>query len=599
MKLRRSKKSPQPTQAQHLDQQVNEILGLIISEVRCQSIQDVANLCLVSRQFYILAVPHLYRKVTLDFDRASHFRLLRRLGRPGSHLPVMIRHLHLCLEEKYAEHRHRIEKLFDGLTNLEELDWEGPLHIPVSILAKLYTRFRRARLSIKSKGALWESPTTGVPLISSIHLADIGVAHPITTMVTHLCLTLNGEFKIWACFREDLIFTIIKNPALISLQIIAARILENRRTSMADTMKEHVLPKLQELHLFVANSPVFTQDELLVWSLQGGCENLRFLVLNHIQSFIPFVGGTQKLEELWLFPRKEEGTANLESRLDEWKDFSPFPALRRLKLRSPWSETTPVHHTHRVIPWHILDLLPLGQLKYLDVSRPYQEPQNVTDVLQAEGIAKLRDTCPDLDELRFDMVLPWSREPWPSSIFRELAAFTKPIKLTVLLHISGAPGEEGCLRFVARFLRFCFRSSFKIGRCLCEERESQKIASKPPLSVDVIWSDDFITETDEIIMPKRSGYSINIHEGASGACSSLVLHSRRDCLYDEDLDTMSLQDLEDNKKPRVENILFGRDRYTREIKRRKDGDRVGPGGYEADITLYDFLMQSESKGSET
>ena len=79
MKLRRSEKPPQPTQAHRLEQQVNEILSLIISKIRCQSIQDVASLSSVSRQFYILAVPHLYRKITLDLDRASHLRLLQRL----------------------------------------------------------------------------------------------------------------------------------------------------------------------------------------------------------------------------------------------------------------------------------------------------------------------------------------------------------------------------------------------------------------------------------------------------------------------------------------------------------------------------------------
>ncbi|CAI9637729.1 hypothetical protein GT037_008716 [Alternaria burnsii] len=267
MKLRRSKKPPQPMQAHRLEQQVTEILSLIISKLRCQSIQDVANLCLNPRQFYLLAVPHLYQKITLDLDRASHLRLLQRLERPGSYIPHMIRHLHVCLEGKHAEHMHRIEKVFAGLTNLVELEWERPFNVPVHLLDALYSRFPRARFSIESSRVAYKSSETG---ISPLWGMDLWKKHPAASMITHLRITLDEKSAMWPGFKKGLVRMIVRDPVLESLQLEANEVIDNHSNSTVDLMKGHVLPKLRALGLFVGNSPIFTQDELLFWGDQAG-----------------------------------------------------------------------------------------------------------------------------------------------------------------------------------------------------------------------------------------------------------------------------------------------------------------------------------------
>lgn len=589
MKLRRSKKPPQPTQAHRLEQQVNEILSLIISKIRCQSIQDVASLSLVSRQFYILAVPHLYRKITLDLDRASHLRLLQRLERPGSHVPHMIRHLHVCLEGKHAEHMPRIEKVFAGLTNLVELEWEGPFNVPVHLLDALYSRFPRARFFIESSRVAYKSSETG---ISPLWGMDLWTKHPAASMITHLRITLDEKSAIWPGFKRGLVRTIIRDPVLESLQLEANEVIDNHSNSTVDLMKGHVLPKLRVLGLFVGNSPIFTQDELLFWGDQAGWESLKFLGLYHTQSLIPFVGRTPNLEELWLLPLEGEDTTGLKSHLAGFKDSYPFPALRQLKARPPWRDIALSQQNDRVIPWYLINRLSPEHLTCLDISRSSHRDQDVTDVPQAEDIARIRGICPNLQDLRLDMIIPWSHEPFPRDIAKELTAFTKPISLTIYLHVTRHPhlGTEALYLWIARGLRWCFRSSFKIARCFLKERESQRIHGQPRFSVNIIWANDVFAENDSIRSAHFHICTVETHQDVSRSHNEILF---KHATSNKDIEKMSLDQLKDRTKPRLGNIVGGRARYLREIRRRENLNDVGTGAYEIDATLYDILTASD------
>jgi hypothetical protein len=577
MKLRRPRKALQPTQARHLERQPNEILDLILSELRLQRPADLLRICLVSRQLYILALPHLYRKTCIDLRYASHLRLLRRLERPGSRILSLIRHLHLvCLDDKHAEHRFRIRDLFQGLVILEELEWEGPFDMPVSILNALLEFFPQARLSIKSRRFMFK----GMKFLSLLGAETLcSLRGTAISTITYLDLNLDQCDPFDFDFQQELIGVVISNPALKFLQVAAPFItLENER-SMTETMEGLSLPRLRELRLFVHGSALFTEDELNIWGLQGGWEELEFLGLYHIESFIPFIGRTPKLGTLWLLPRDEEDTADLESRLMECKGSCPFPVLHSVKTRSPWSETIPARKNHRVIPWYLLDSLPLEQLQFLDLSRPYEDEQVVTDMPQAEDIAKIRDMCPDLKELRLDMILTWDRGPWPSNIVRELTAWVKPINLMLFLHVGSHPAIENMwslLRWLVHSVQYGYRSTFKIRRCFRKERQSQMMPNEPLLMVDgiSILPNDSLTESVEVMIPPDQLYGTREDGGVSP-------------------ETMSLQELAKKTKRRLGNILVNKKLYKREIRRRKELDEATSRECETDVTLYDTLMQSE------
>ncbi|CAN9471411.1 unnamed protein product [Alternaria alternata] len=326
----------------------------------------------------------------------------------------------------------RIEKVFAGLTNLVELEWEGPFNVPVHLLDALYSRFPRARFSIESSRVAYKSSETG---ISPLWGMDLWTKHPAASMITHLRITLDEKSAIWPGFKRGLVRTIIRDPVLEPLQLEANEVIDNHSNS-------------------TACSPIFTQDELLFWGDQAGWESLTFLGLYHTQSFIPFVGRTPNLEELWLLPLEGEDTTGLNSHLAGLKDFYPFPALRQLKARSPWRDIAMSQQNDRVIPWYLINRLSPEHLTSLDISRSSHRDQDVTDVPQAEDIARIRGICPNLRDLRLDMIISWSHEPFPRDIAKELTAFTKPISLTIYLHVTRHPhiGTEALYLWIARGL---------------------------------------------------------------------------------------------------------------------------------------------------
>ncbi|KAI5380082.1 hypothetical protein J4E82_001155 [Alternaria postmessia] len=382
------------------------------------------------------------------------------------------------------------------------------------------------------------------------------------------------------------------DPVLEFLQLEANEVIDNHSNSTVDLMKGHVLPKLRVLGLFVGNSPIFTQDELLFWGDQAGWESLTFLGLYHTQSFIPFVGRTPNLEELWLLPLEGEDTTGLDSHLAGFKDSYPFPALRQLKARSPWRDIALSQQNDRVIPWYLINRLSPEHLTSLDLSRSSHRDQDVTDVPQAEDIARVRAICPNLQDLRLDMIIPWSHEPFPRDIAKELTAFTKPISLTIYLHVTRHPhlGTEALYLWIARGLRWCFRSSFKIARCFLKERESQRIHGQPRFSVNIIWANDVFAENDSIRSAHFHICTVETHQDVSRSHNEILF---KHATSNKDIEKMSLDQLKDRTKPRLGNIVGGRARYLREIRRRENLDDVGTGAYEIDATLYDILTASD------
>ena len=372
MKFRKSRKAPQPTQARHLERQTNEILDLILSEVRLQSILDLLSICSVSRQFYLLTVPHLYRNTILDLSRASHLRLLRRLERLDSHVSKTIRDLRVvCADDKQADHLDKVRRVFDGLVNLEALNWCSPFDMPGSMLDALHTRVRGARVAITYWRELKETAESGAqPLL----VPNLSIMDTAASMITSMSIILyekdEHQGRFWAGFRKSLVGMVVRNTALTYLRIVAKSIGDNRCRTTSQFMGAHTLPKLDTLILNVQDSPIFSSDELEHWSSQGGWEDLTFLSVYNIQSLIPFVGRAPELESLTFLPRDGEDATELESRFNDFEGPSRFPSLRQVKVRSPWDNGLPAQYTGQVVPWYLLTLLPLDQLTGLNITRP-------------------------------------------------------------------------------------------------------------------------------------------------------------------------------------------------------------------------------------
>jgi len=597
MKFRKSRKAPQPAQARHLERQTNEILDLVLSEVRLQSIPDLLSICSVSRQFYILTIPHLYRNTTVDLRRTSHLRLLRRLKRPDSHVSKTIRQLCVvCVDEKQADHLDNVQGVFDGLVNLEELEWCGPIDMPVSMLDALHTRFRGARVNI----TYWREPKEiSEPGVQLLQVPNLSIMDTAASMITSMgiCLYDNDEHQgiLWAGFRKDLIGMVIRCTALTSLSITATSIGDNRCTTISQFMGAHTLPKLVKLYLNVQDSPVFSYDELQHWGTRGGWEDLMFLSLYYIQSLIPFVGRTPVLENLFLMPRDGEDTTELEARLNEFEGPSQFPSLRRLRVRSPWDNGLPVHYADHVVPWYLLTLLPLGQLLSLNITRPWNVA-DISSVPQAQDVRKIRISCPNLKVLSIDIWLPYSSSSgsWPTEVIRELSAFDKSIQL--LLFIRGSlPASQTRLLKAARRRRFTFRCSNKMAWCFWKERQSQRALHKIPFSIQLIHTSYYDTENLEATRILDVDHLVDVHKKRI-----LGVHCRLYCypystINRESLDRMSVADLVERTKSRWKCLWGDQALCKREIRHRNNLGVAAPGGYENDPMLYDILMHSVVK----
>ena len=579
-------------QARLLERQTNEILDLILSEVRLQSTQDLLSICLVSRQFYVLTIPHLYRDITIDLGRASHLRWLRRLERPGSHVSKTIRHLCVvCEDNKQADHLDKIRRVFDGLVNLEELHWWGPIDMPISILDALHTRLHGARVTITYWREPKETPESGAQPLQVPNLSIMDTAASMITSMEIVLYEHDGQQGIlWAGFRKSLVGMMVRSTALTSLVIVATSIGDDRCTTISQFMDALTLPKLVKMYVNVQDSPIFSYDELQHWGTRGGWEDLMFLSLYYIQSLIPFVGRTPVLENLSLIPRDGENTTELETRLDEFEGPAQFPSLRRVRVRSPWNNGLPAHYAGHVVPWYLLTLLPLSQLISLNITRPW-DVTDISSVPQAQDVRKIRVSCPNLQVFKMDIWLPYSSSScsWPTELVRELSAFDKAVQLVISLRGS-IPASQSRLLKAARRRRFKFRCTNKMAWCFWKERQSQRVFHNIPFSVQLIHLLSHDTENSEATRTLEADHLVDVHKSIIGVRCRLYWYP-----YKESLDRMSVADLEEKTKSRWKCLWGDQALYKREIRLRNNPGIAAPGGYEDDTMLYDILMHSVVK----
>jgi hypothetical protein len=346
---------------------------------------------------------------------------------------------------------------------------------------------------------------------------------------------------------------------------------------MTKLFEGRTLPKLKELRLFVKDSPLFTDSELQLWGLQGGWDNLAFLGLYHMHSFLGFLGRMPKLDELWLIPRETHDIDDLGSHLSYSNIDDAFGPLRRLTVRLPKDDSMVPHHTRHVVPWCILVRLPKGQLKALNIYHLHQPVIGLIDVPSAQEVHVIRKICPNLEEFGMDIALQCGRPSLPYDIFRELAAFEK-IKLVICVHLEYNPTVQYSRLLLSTFLSAYYRW----GDYFRKERKQLQIPWQVPFQAGFLFAVFTPPGVLELIAPTKPDFGFQIRKGLFGTCCQYSGTFRRQ--KNENLDRMSLEELkEKGKKKLLGKFGVGRQRYKREMRRREQH-----GAYEANITLYDL-----------
>jgi hypothetical protein len=128
-----------------LNKLIADLLYLVLEQLVLAD-SSLLDLCQKSRYLYLQTVPHLYRRITFDFTRASHLRLLDRLAKPNSCLPGMIREIGIAsIEGKHVEQKiilQRLSVVFSALKHVERFWWSAEsLDMPLFILDALHGRF--------------------------------------------------------------------------------------------------------------------------------------------------------------------------------------------------------------------------------------------------------------------------------------------------------------------------------------------------------------------------------------------------------------------------------------------------------------------------
>ena len=220
-----------------------------------QNAKDLLNVCLVSRQFYMLSIPHLYRNISFDFRRTSHLRLLQRIERTGTGALKHIRSLCVTgIDKNYFEQLDRLERLICGLANLETFKWVGSIQMPKFMLDLLCVRFPKLQLEVKSAVPIFEVKEEIQPL-------ERILVHPASSMITRLDVITDENNGLYEGFKH-LMGMLMCNSVLTRLQIVGNRSGMDQDPTRLQNIKGRKLPRLRDLRLYVRDSSVFTNHEL-------------------------------------------------------------------------------------------------------------------------------------------------------------------------------------------------------------------------------------------------------------------------------------------------------------------------------------------------
>ncbi|KAF2799424.1 hypothetical protein K505DRAFT_370963 [Melanomma pulvis-pyrius CBS 109.77] len=426
---------PRPTSFEKLD---DDVLHLVFEQVFLVNPADLPHTCLVSRKFYLLSVPWLYRNVKIDFSRHAHRHLLLRLLREDSRLPAKIRELDLNNADAAA--LLDLYSVFSRLTNLKSLTWTGSIQIPLFVLKIVSTKFPRAQISIKATQG-YHNWRGNVAILDPVIPVNV-LRHVASRQLTSFTLCPSHKGKYYEDFKLDLVLMLIHNPALTRFEI---RDIFNGSGSqtfadMLPIMRGSPLPQPKNFTLLTALD-IFTTQELTLWGNKKGWNNLEELEMYDAQYLLGFIGQIPRLVTLWIPAETAWDPNDIEACLcNHNTKSSPLGTIRCIEFRA-----RPIN-SDDLIPWPILRRIS-RTITYLNVARySYGEQAPTIPAPNAENIRALRHMCPRLDHLFLDITI--EKETWPFALLSELALFGGPMILTLYLH---QPNQENLWHFVTSY----------------------------------------------------------------------------------------------------------------------------------------------------
>jgi hypothetical protein len=445
----------------------DDVLRLILDELCLGDQETLLSICSVSRRFYILTVPYLYRNVRLDFARQSHLHLVRRLIKPKLPFAARIRTLSITGTDKMTTLRLLdLYILFARITKLQQLEWRGCLSIPHLILETLSLRFPAARVSVEASNMkLGVSANAPLPLYTILN-------HMASRQLTHFEFIPANVDQLYVGIKADLMGMLMQTKTLQHFRWLENFSETQQRPQMLDCFWYGSLPPLASFYLL--SSTLFTINELRLWGRTGGWSELTRLTLYDSKQLCAFIGQIPKLQELSFFPVENFAIERLAVCLAALSHNAPFGCVSIFSYNDQ-------NHRYRfakvsvVVPWCMLEKMP--KLEDLTLNRCrfiWEYPQPTQDMVTLEDVRLIRTMFPHLRSLSIDLAIHGITARLPNAILEELALFKEPIDLYLVLHTI----NDKIARAIVH--RFTFK---KIFRRIVALRKFKQLPCKPPFTV--------------------------------------------------------------------------------------------------------------------
>jgi hypothetical protein len=227
----------------HCFGKLNEDIVWHITE-QVDTLRDLADLSLVSKQFCRVTTPQLYRCIEVKFSYGSHRRLVQRLATASTDLTRLIQDLKIG-DVRKASVRSLLDlsMLVARLPNLRSIECIGSLVIPGCILSTLSAHRSGSYDNQKSR---LQDVTTKVPQPVHGALYWRSTASSRLTSFTYHC---GHENDLYDDFKVDLVTMMTKNRGLRLLKIDGY--VQKDFPELIPTFRDSEFPKLTELILHI------------------------------------------------------------------------------------------------------------------------------------------------------------------------------------------------------------------------------------------------------------------------------------------------------------------------------------------------------------
>jgi hypothetical protein len=448
---------------------IDDVLRLILDEI-CLSLNDKETLlstCLVSRQFYLLTVPYLYRNVRLDLTRPSHVHLVRRLIKPKSRFVTRIRMLSITGTDKMTALRLLdLYVLFARITRLQQLEWRGCLSIPHPILETLSIRFPTAHVLVEASNTkLGVSANAPLPFYTILN-------HVAGRQLTYLEFKPVAVNQLYDGIKSDLMRMLTQTKTLLDFRWFEDLHRTYEHPEMLDCFQHSSFPPLANFCLF--SPTLFTIVELRLWGKRGGWSELTSLTLFDSDQLCAFVGQIPELLQLIFFPVENHAIDRISTCLKSSSLDAPFGRVRTLTYKDQ-NHRRCSGQDNAVVPWCMLEKMPKLETLTLDRSHfIWNCPGPALAMATAQDICRIRTMFPRLENVSLDLAIHGVTGRWPYDILEELALFKEPIELDLFLHTVNSK--------IARTMvhRFTFR---KIFHHIVALRKSKQLPCELPFKV--------------------------------------------------------------------------------------------------------------------